>query len=157
MLIDQKRFINMLQRYSTCMAIFSLSMISACTSMEVVRDRGEIDRRSCEVLDNGNQAFVKQEYELAARRYGQVQIFDQYGRGACTSSVYASIATTWLLRGNSERDRDPRTAATYYKRAAFWNRAFATAVTCKNGDCADAKNFWDGGGRSIWQALDEVK
>jgi hypothetical protein len=132
--------------------LFAISFTSGCTTVEAPSRNVDLDRRSCEVLDFGNQAFARQEYELAGRRYGQVQPFDQYGRGACTASVYASIATTWLLRGNAERERDPKTAATYYKRAAFWSRAFAHAEACKNGNCSDAKKFWDDGGKDIWRA-----
>lgn len=124
--------------------------LSGCAVQQPVRQNSEMDRRSCEVLDRGNQALVKGEYELAGRLYAQIQPIDQVGRGACTSSVYASLATTWLIRGNAERERNPALAATYYKRAAFWNRAFANAVECKNGDCTVAQSFWDKRG-DIWR------
>jgi TonB family protein len=137
--------------------IFALSfMFPAYASANVAKDDQDIDKRSCEALDDGNRFFAKQEYDLALRLYTQVRYIDQYGKGECTASVYASIATIWLLRGNIERKKDPVLAANYYKRSAFWNRAFANAVACKNGDCSISQSFWDGGGKDIWETEKDI-
>jgi hypothetical protein len=128
--------------------------LAACANPGSSQGRAHLDQVSCNILHSGNQAYVKADYETAAKIYMQIQQVDLLGRGACTASIYASIGSTWLYRGHRETQVSPQKAILNYRRAAFWNRAFASAATCRLGNCSESENFWNGGGKEPWLVAD---
>ncbi len=111
----------------------------------------ELDQRSCEVLELGNAAYMAANYRKALEIFKGVEEFDRNGRGLCTGAVYATMASSWTIIGNSLLSTNPQLAATHYKEASLYNRAFAYAVACKSGECDNAKTFWSPDRITFWR------
>lgn len=103
----------------------------------------------CDILVEGNTHYRAQDFEQALDVYLMVEQVDQLGRAECTGSIYASIATIYLVQANNAFSSNAVLAANLYRNAAKYNRAFAHAVACRIGDCEAAESFWDP--QSLWQ------
>jgi hypothetical protein len=95
---------------------------------------------ACDVLEAGNK-LKDASKSLAA--YKAIEDIDKLGKDPCTGSVYATMATIYKMMGDKARtDGNPENAMIYYKLSSQYNRAFAYAVLCHNGECEMAKTFW---------------
>ena len=98
----------------------------------------------CEILSKMNKMYEKGEHENAINEGKQVEETDRFGKDKCTRSVYATIATCYMLMGIEENKAGNfKKAAEYFKYASKYNRAFALSIDClETGDCKKSKEFW---------------
>jgi len=129
-------------------------LLAACATSQTVPAQTsryqDLDQKSCEILTRGNTVYVSGNLRQAIETFKNIEDIDRVGHGACTASVYATMGTSWALLANAALSNNPQTAALNYKRAAFYNRAFAYALACKSGDCDPAAKFWAPDSLAFW-------
>lgn len=74
----------------------------------------------------------------------KIEEIERLGKDKCTRSVYATIATCYILMGIDENKAGNfKMAAEYFKYASKYNRVFALSIDCfETGDCTKSKELW---------------
>ena len=114
---------------------------SARTRLAAAPDR-PLGAATCEILNVGNQRYVKEDYAAAIEAYRIVETIDRHGTTGCTASIYASIATCYSILADRKLASGAKEAADSYRAASWYNRAFAYAVDCELRDCRNSIDYW---------------
>ena len=117
------------------------SAVPAQPNSGPVQDPG-IASGACAILDAGNKLYTEQKFSDAVAKYLSVQSVDKFGKSACVGAIYATIGTIYTLIGEPLLSSNPAEAAKNYRLANNYNKAFAAAVICKNGDCKLSEDLW---------------
>jgi hypothetical protein len=99
----------------------------------------------CEILTAGNVHYAAGNHEKAIVALQAVEAVDKLGKDVCTSSVYATIATSYALMAKKLPATDVAGQLLLYRNAARYNRLFGNAAMCSKGDCKAAEgegDFW---------------
>lgn len=100
------------------------------------------------VLNSGNKHFGKDDTK-ALGIYKTIEDIDIFGKDRNTASIYATIATIYKKKGGEAiKNGNKEKAIIYYKLSAKYNRTFANALMCNNGDCRASENFRKG---AFWE------
>lgn len=98
---------------------------------------------SCDILEKGNKNYSKGHFEKALKTYKTIENIDIYGKGNCTMSIYATIATIYTKLGDrSLKEYKITEAIRFFKLSSKYNRAFAYAVDCNLRSCENSRKFW---------------
>ena len=98
----------------------------------------------CEILSEMNKPYEKGDRQKAIDIGKKIEEIERFGKDKCTRSVYATIATCYMLMGIDENKAGNfKKAAEYFKFASKYNRAFALSIDCfETGDCTKSKELW---------------
>lgn len=120
----------MMDRYALAFA----PMLLACTP--------SFAQTPCEILGKGNVEYSAKRFDSALTIYRQVEAVDKSGKDRCTASVYATMGTIYTVLG-LEAAKESKVSLDHYKKSSMYNRAFANALICNQGDCKAADEFWE--------------
>jgi hypothetical protein len=82
--------------------------------------------------------YVQGRFSEAIKEYMRVQNIDKVGKTLCAGSAYATLGTIYAALAAS----NDKESTQNWQLASRFNRAFAGAVMCLNGDCKESKYIW---------------